>query len=105
MGCQDRYEDSCSTTKQNENRRDGAALDLGHILWCGRVVRVERAHLVRVVRGVQKMYRFEIEMRCAYPASERGCVLARDVADGVAANHKYRIVNAYKWCCRCADAQ
>src|SRR5262249_35607112 len=28
-------------------------LDLGHILWCGRVVRVERAHRVRVVRGVQ----------------------------------------------------
>ena len=25
-------------------------LDLGHILWCGRVVRVERAHRVRVVR-------------------------------------------------------
>ena len=30
-------------------------LDLGHTLWCGRVVRVERAHRVRVVRGVQKM--------------------------------------------------
>src|SRR6516162_7597991 len=30
-------------------------LDLGHILWCGRVVRVERARRVRVVRGVQKM--------------------------------------------------
>src|SRR5215471_18933890 len=30
-------------------------LDLGHILWCGRVVQVERAHRVRVVRGVQKM--------------------------------------------------
>src|SRR6516165_8006484 len=30
-------------------------LDLGHILWCGRVVRVECAHRVRVVRGVQKM--------------------------------------------------
>jgi hypothetical protein len=30
-------------------------LDLGHILWCGRVVRVERAHRVRVVRGLQKM--------------------------------------------------
>src|SRR5262245_50319454 len=30
-------------------------LDLGHILWGGRVVRVERAHRVRVVRGVQKM--------------------------------------------------
>jgi hypothetical protein len=30
-------------------------LDLGHILWCGRVVWVERAHRVRVVRGVQKM--------------------------------------------------
>src|SRR5262249_4411486 len=30
-------------------------LDLGHILWCGRVVRVERAHRVRVVRGVQKI--------------------------------------------------
>ena len=30
-------------------------LDLGHILWCSRVVRVERAHRVRVVRGVQKM--------------------------------------------------
>jgi hypothetical protein len=30
-------------------------LDLGHILGCGRVVRVERAHRVRVVRGVQKM--------------------------------------------------
>ena len=30
-------------------------LDLGHILWCGRVVRVERGHRVRVVRGVQKM--------------------------------------------------
>src|SRR5947208_10566424 len=30
-------------------------LDLGHIVWCGRVVRVERAHRVRVVRGVQKM--------------------------------------------------
>ena len=30
-------------------------LDLGHILWCDRVVRVERAHRVRVVRGVQKM--------------------------------------------------
>src|SRR5262249_43585161 len=30
-------------------------LDLGHILWCGRVVRVECAHHVRVVRGVQKM--------------------------------------------------
>ena len=29
-------------------------LDLGHILWCG-LVRVERAHRVRVVRGVQKM--------------------------------------------------
>ena len=28
-------------------------LDLGHILWCGRVVRVERAHRVRVVRSVQ----------------------------------------------------
>src|SRR5215831_10624258 len=30
-------------------------LDRGHILWCGRVVRVERAHRVRVVRSVQKM--------------------------------------------------
>jgi hypothetical protein len=30
-------------------------LDLGHILWCGRVVRVERAHRVRVMRDVQKM--------------------------------------------------
>ena len=30
-------------------------LDLSHILWCGHVVRVERAHRVRVVRGVQKM--------------------------------------------------
>src|SRR5262249_52029384 len=30
-------------------------LDLGHILWCSRVVRVERAHRVRVVRGVQKV--------------------------------------------------
>src|SRR5262249_9248094 len=30
-------------------------LDRGHILWCGRVVRVERAHRIRVVRGVQKM--------------------------------------------------
>src|SRR5262245_23728373 len=30
-------------------------LDRGHILWCGRVVRVERAHGVRVVRGVEKM--------------------------------------------------
>jgi hypothetical protein len=30
-------------------------LDLRHILWCGRVVRVERAPGVRVVRGVQKM--------------------------------------------------
>ena len=30
-------------------------LDVGHILWCGRVVRVGRAHRVRVVRGVQKM--------------------------------------------------
>jgi hypothetical protein len=29
-------------------------LGLGHILWCGRVVRVERAHRARVVRGVQK---------------------------------------------------
>ena len=26
-----------------------------HILWCGRVVRVERAHPIRIVRGVQKM--------------------------------------------------
>ena len=30
-------------------------LDRGHILWCGRVVRVERAHGIRVVRGVLKM--------------------------------------------------
>src|SRR5262245_55388622 len=30
-------------------------LDLGQILWCGHVIRVERAHRVRVVRGVQKM--------------------------------------------------
>src|SRR5262249_60582437 len=30
-------------------------LDLGHILWCGRVVRVNHAHRIRVVRGVQKM--------------------------------------------------
>ena len=30
-------------------------LDHGDILWCGRVVRVERAHRVRVVRSVQKM--------------------------------------------------
>ena len=30
-------------------------LDLGHILWCGPVVRVERAHRIRVVRGLQKM--------------------------------------------------
>ena len=30
-------------------------LDPGHILWCGRVVRVERAHRVPVVRSVQKM--------------------------------------------------
>jgi hypothetical protein len=30
-------------------------LDVRHILWCGRVVRVERAHRVRIVRGVQKM--------------------------------------------------
>ena len=29
--------------------------DLGHILWCSRVVRVERAHRIRLVRGVQKM--------------------------------------------------
>jgi len=26
-------------------------LDLGHIVWCGRVVRVERAQRVRVVRS------------------------------------------------------
>src|ERR1700730_6114451 len=30
-------------------------LDLGHILKCGRVVRVERAHRICVVRGIQKM--------------------------------------------------
>src|SRR5262249_51570261 len=30
-------------------------LDSGHILWCGRLVRGERAHGIRVVRGVQKM--------------------------------------------------
>ena len=30
-------------------------LDLGHILWCGRVVRLERAHRICVVRGVQNM--------------------------------------------------
>src|SRR5215831_11032046 len=30
-------------------------LDLGHILWCGRVVRVKHAHRIRVVRGAQKM--------------------------------------------------
>jgi hypothetical protein len=30
-------------------------LDRGHILWCGRVVRVKRAHRIRIVRGVQKM--------------------------------------------------
>jgi hypothetical protein len=30
-------------------------LDLRHILWCGRVVRVERAPGVRVVPGVQKI--------------------------------------------------
>src|SRR5262245_1667137 len=30
-------------------------LDLGHILWCGRVVRVKHAHRIRVVRGVLKM--------------------------------------------------
>ena len=30
-------------------------LDLGHILWCGRVVRVVRAHRVRVVSGGQKI--------------------------------------------------
>src|SRR6516162_3227468 len=30
-------------------------LDLGHILRCGRVVRVKHAHRIRVVRGVQKM--------------------------------------------------
>jgi len=30
-------------------------LDLGHILWCSRVVRVERAPRVRAVRDVQKM--------------------------------------------------
>src|SRR5262249_6375729 len=30
-------------------------LDLGHILWSGGVVRVERAHRIGVVRGVQKM--------------------------------------------------
>src|SRR6516164_4931156 len=30
-------------------------LDHRHILWCGRVVWVERAPGVRVVRGVQKM--------------------------------------------------
>jgi hypothetical protein len=33
----------------------GGQLDRGHILWCGRVVRVERAHRIRIVRGVQKM--------------------------------------------------
>src|SRR5262245_29777528 len=30
-------------------------LDRGHILWCGRVVRVERGHRIRIVRRVQKM--------------------------------------------------
>src|SRR5262249_22950718 len=30
-------------------------LDVRHILWCGRVVRFERAHRVRIVRGAQKM--------------------------------------------------
>src|SRR5262249_41874636 len=30
-------------------------LDRDHIVWRGRVVRVERAHRIRVVRGVQKM--------------------------------------------------
>ena len=30
-------------------------LHLGHILRCGRVVRVKHAHRIRVVRGVQKM--------------------------------------------------
>src|SRR5262249_53478546 len=30
-------------------------LDLGHILWCARLVRVERGHRIRIVRGVQKM--------------------------------------------------
>src|SRR5262249_22346569 len=30
-------------------------LDLGHILWCDRVVRVKHAHRIRVVRGLQKM--------------------------------------------------
>ena len=29
--------------------------DLGHILWRGRVARVERAHRIRVVRGVQNL--------------------------------------------------
>src|SRR5262249_53176592 len=29
--------------------------DLGQILWCGRGVRVERAHRVRLVRGVQNL--------------------------------------------------
>jgi hypothetical protein len=36
----------------------------------------------------------EIEMRCAYGASLLGCVLVRESADGVAANQKYRIVDA-----------
>jgi len=30
-------------------------LDLGHILWCGRVARVGRAHRIRGVRGVQNL--------------------------------------------------
>ena len=30
-------------------------LDRGHILWCGRVVRVDRAYRICVVCGVQKM--------------------------------------------------
>jgi hypothetical protein len=30
-------------------------LDLGHILWCRRVGRIERAHRIRIVRDVQKL--------------------------------------------------
>ena len=56
MGYQDRYVnlalDYLSKMKIAVMVRQ---LDLGHILWCGRVVRVQRAHRVRVVRSVQKM--------------------------------------------------
>ena len=63
-------------------------LDLGPILWCGRVVRVERAHRVRVVRGVQMGpgRLMALVLRVTTCVTRRRCASPRSAAPGLRYN-------------------